>query len=250
MLSDALLGVNDEGKVAFLVDLAAGCEEALAAAQTQHGFEASLIQRLSPEEVLVPGMVDTHIHASQYSYTGTGYELPLLQWLETYTFPAESLLSDEEKASEVYEKVVKRTLKCGTTSAVYFATISTRSTKLLADVVKKLGQRALVGKVNMDRNSPDFYVETTDKSIDDTLEFVEYVQKISAGEAEKQLVQPVITPRFVPTCSSELMTKLGDLAKEKNLHIQSHISENPDEVCGTLCLSVSLPTSLSSLPHP
>ena len=244
MLTDALLGVADDGRIAFLLDLSSGCEDVISAAQKEHGFDGSLIQRLAPEEVLVPGMVDTHIHASQYSYTGTGYELPLLQWLETYTFPAESLLSDEEKAREVYEKVVKRTLKCGTTSAVYFATISTKSTELLADVVKELGQRALVGKVNMDRNSPDFYVETTEKSVDDTLEFVEYVEKLTAGDAGKMLVQPVITPRFVPTCSSELMTKLGDLAKEKNLHIQSHISENPDEVHDTHIAAQCSPITL------
>mmetsp|Transcript_15896 Transcript_15896/g.62110 ORF Transcript_15896/g.62110 Transcript_15896/m.62110 type:complete len:475 (-) Transcript_15896:42-1466(-) len=230
VLNDALLGVNETGIIAFLVDLSTDADTAVEAAQKEHNFEAALIQTLSPKEVLIPGMIDTHIHASQYSYTGTGYELPLLQWLETYTFPAESLLSDEEKAREVYEKVVKRLLRCGTTSAVYFATISTRSTKLLVDIVRQLGQRAMVGKVNMDRNSPDSYVESTAQSVEDTMEFVKYVQEVTAGEEEKRLVQAVITPRFVPTCTSELMSKLGDIAKGSNLPIQSHISENPDEI--------------------
>lgn len=54
----------------------------------------------------MPGMVDTHIHASQYSYTGTALDLPLLEWLNTYTFPVEAKYKDLDFANNVYSKVV------------------------------------------------------------------------------------------------------------------------------------------------
>ena len=60
----------------------------------------------SYSEFFMPGMVDTHIHASQYSYAGTALDLPLLQWLNTYTFPVEARYKDLEFARKVYTQVV------------------------------------------------------------------------------------------------------------------------------------------------
>lgn len=114
-------------------------------------------------------------------------------------------------------------LRNGTTTAAYFATIHLEATKLLFDLCVKYGQRALVGKVNMDRHSPDDYIESSEQSFLDTKAFIEYC-------GDNELVRPILTPRFVPTCTPELMNKLGELAKQYDLHIQSHISENLDEV--------------------
>jgi guanine deaminase len=97
----------------------------------------------------------------------------------------------------------------------------------------QLGQRALVGKVCMDRNSPDNYVQSTSQNIDETKMLVEYIHGRAGKEASMSLlpmVLPIITPRFIPTCSPQLMTELGALAKEYNCHIQSHISESIDEL--------------------
>jgi guanine deaminase len=96
-----------------------------------------------------------------------------------------------------------------------------------------LGQRALVGKVCMDRNSPDNYVQSTRQNVDETKTLIEYIHRRAGKEASMSLlplVLPIITPRFIPTCSPQLMTELGALAKEYNCHIQSHISESIDEV--------------------
>jgi len=123
---------------------------------------------------------------------------------------------------------VKRHLKNGSTTVVYFGTIHLESTKSLVHVVENLGCRAYIGKVNMDRNSPLHYIETTEESLRDTKQFVEYV--LARESYKNGLIVPVITPRFVPTCTVELMRGLGDLAKEYNLPIQSHISENRGEV--------------------
>ncbi|NWW50006.1 GUAD deaminase, partial [Pedionomus torquatus] len=178
------------------------------------GFKASDIRELSNHEFFMPGMVDTHIHAPQYSFTGTRVDLPLLQWLSTYTFPTEAKYKDSDFAEEVYTRVVRRTLKNGTTTACYFATIYTDTSLLLAEIIDKFGQRAFVGKVCMDMNdSVPQYKEITADSVQET-----------------ERVQPVITPRFGPSCTEDLLSALGDLAQARDLHVQSHISENEEEL--------------------
>lgn len=54
----------------------------------------------------MPGLVDTHIHASQYSFAGTNVDLPLLEWLTKYTFPTENRFCNIDFAEEVYTRVV------------------------------------------------------------------------------------------------------------------------------------------------
>ncbi|XP_051923411.1 guanine deaminase [Hippocampus zosterae] len=221
VLEDALLGVDADGKIAFI-----GESKELDRLSKEFAFSPSSVIQLEKHEFLMPGMVDTHIHAPQYSYIGTALDMPLLDWLNTYTFPVESRFKDQNFAREVYTQVVKRTLRNGTTTACYFATIHTDSTLLLGHIADKLGQRALVGKVCMDQNeSVKHYKETSQESLEETRRFIaELLEKKYA------LVKPVVTPRFVLSCSSTLLGQLGQLAKNSNLHIQSHISENVDEV--------------------
>jgi guanine deaminase len=156
-------------------------------------------------------------------------------WLETYTFPAErSLGSDLNRAKRVYKGVVNTTLQAGTTTAVYFATLHLEPCKILVDVALELGQRALVGKVCMDRNSPDDYIQTNDQNVDETIALIHYIHLKAKSEKDTSprlpLVMPIVTPRFIPTCTPELMTALGKVASTYNCHIQSHISESIDEV--------------------
>lgn len=175
---------------------------------------------------LVPGLVDTHCHGPQYRNAGLGTDRPLLDWLQTYTFPTEARFADLAFARDVYTKVVRRTLRNGTTTCCYFATLHVDATMELARVVQQLGQRALVGKVCMDRNAPPTYVEASAaQSLADAARVVDLIERMACPT-----VQAVLTPRFVPTCSSELMHGLGALARERRVFVQSHISENVDEV--------------------
>lgn len=179
-------------------------------------------------KLLLPGFVDGHAHAPQHSFVGVGMHLPLLEWLDTHTFPSEAKFSDPKYARAVYAKAVRRHLLNGTTTCSYFATVHLEGCKALADVAEELGQRALVGKVNMDRNcSTPELMETTHQSVDATREFVDYV----LGK-KNPLVAPVLTPRFVPSTTSELMTKLGEISREHEpkLRVQSHLSENRAEI--------------------
>ncbi|XP_028270923.1 guanine deaminase [Parambassis ranga] len=221
ILEDALLGVDTEGKIAFI-----GEGKELEKLSQTFGFSTSEVTQLEQHEFFMPGMIDTHIHASQYSYAGTALDLPLLQWLNTYTFPVESRFKDLEFAHRVYTQVVKRTLRNGTTTACYFATIHTDASLLLGKIANDFGQRAMVGKVCMDRNNGvKHYKESAQESQDETCRFIkELLNK------KYPLVKPVVTPRFAPSCTGALLGQLGAIAKNNNLHIQSHISENVEEV--------------------
>ncbi|XP_065372243.1 guanine deaminase [Calliphora vicina] len=180
---------------------------------------------LNKEQFLMPGLIDCHIHAPQVAQIGLGLDMPLMEWLNTYTFPLEAKFTDQDFAAKVYKKVVETTIKSGTTLASYFGTNNKDSTLILAKEAVEQGQRALVGKVCSNCNSPDFYVEETIDSLDATKEFVNDMDKLNSN-----LVKPTITPRFAISCTMELMKSLGDLAKTHNLHIQSHISESVAEI--------------------
>ncbi|XP_064793772.1 guanine deaminase-like isoform X2 [Oncorhynchus masou masou] len=120
----------------------------------------------------------------------------------------------------------KRTLRNGTTTACYFATIHTDASLLLGQIANDFGQRALVGKVCMDTNNfVPHYRETPDESHDETNRFISEMLK-----KKYPLVMPVVTPRFALSCSTALLGHLGEIAKNNHLHIQSHISETKEEV--------------------
>ncbi|XP_069969713.1 uncharacterized protein [Penaeus vannamei] len=193
--------------------------------KAEYGFTDSNIHYMTPSQFMMPGMIDTHIHASQFPNNGVAMDLPLLEWLQTYTFPTEANFSDTLFAREVYSKVVERLLRNGTTTAAYFGTIHLEGSKILADVVHDKGQRALIGKVNMMRNCPEYYREmSVQESIRDTEEFIRYVRSI-----QSPLVQPIVTPRFAPTCPEDQLASLGQLAAKYGCHIQSHLCETQPE---------------------
>ncbi|KAJ3380349.1 hypothetical protein HDU92_006047 [Lobulomyces angularis] len=219
ILNPGTIAVNNLGKIEFV-------QEGVHSDQLLKKFNLTSehVTVLKENQFILPGFVDTHIHAPQYVFTGTGYDVGLLEWLEKYTFPKESEFKDSSHAHGSYQKVVKRSLRCGTTTACYYATIHLEASKILANVVKSVGQRGFIGKVNMDNNSPDYYVEKTEDSLNDTSAFIEYVNSLNSD-----LVKPVLTPRFAPSCTSKLMSGLADISREKNLLIQTHISENCGE---------------------
>lgn len=150
--------------------------------------------------------------------------------MNTYTFPLESSLKDLKKAKRVYTACVKRTLAHGTTTSAYYATIDVAATNLLADICFKLGQRAFVGRVCMDRPGlcPEFYKdEDAEDSLRRTRETVEHIRSIDPGS---NLVAPILTPRFAPACSVDAMKGLSAMQKELDVLVQTHISENQGEI--------------------
>ena len=234
ILLDHVLFVDEHGMISHLIP--ANAVNNLETIKV-HGYYIAL----SKDEFLCPGMIDLHIHAPQYAFTGTATDRPLMGangWLETYTFPAERRLRNSQVlAKRVYDGVVQKTLQSGTTTAVYYGTLDLEPCQILVDSALQFGQRALIGKVCMDRNSPDDYCQTLQDNVRETEMLIEYIYAKAGRWARNAkdttalpLILPIITPRFIPTCTPELLTALGELAVRHNCHVQTHLSESHDEV--------------------
>lgn len=175
--------------------------------------------------LIVPGMTDLHVHAPQYTFRGVGMDLELLEWLNKYTFPEETRYSDSKYAANAYSYFSHDLQRGFSTRAVVFGTIHREATIELMDQLEKTGMITYVGKVNMDRNGvPGLEEGSAEKSYEDTLAWLDEIKGRYAN------TKPILTPRFIPSCSDELMRKVGILANEKKLRIQSHLSENKSEV--------------------
>ncbi|KAF2244333.1 guanine deaminase [Trematosphaeria pertusa] len=219
------LGVDEAGVIKFVERDAADLEKIKA----KHGGEwkeASVVR--VDDGFFFPGFIDTHTHAPQHPNTGLFGKTTLLDWLETYTFPLESSFSDLQKAQRIYSNFVSRTLSHGTTTCAYYATNHVPATNLLADICLKRGQRALVGRVCMNTMSPEYYRDASvDAAVAASQESIDYIRSIDpAGD----IVKPIITPRFAPSCTADCLSALGNLAQQTDAHVQTHVSENTSEI--------------------
>ena len=175
------------------------------------------------DRLLIPAMNDLHVHAPQYRNMSLAMDLELLPWLNTYTFPEERRFADITYAGHIYRRFVHELWMQGTMRSAVYATIHPEATLLLADLFTEAGLGAYVGLVGMDRNSPDYLSNTTEEVVEGTRRLVEHLRA-------NPLVHPIITPRFVPSCSDTMLHRLGQLAEELQLPVQSHLSENMSEI--------------------
>ncbi len=176
------------------------------------------------KKLIIPGLVDLHVHAPQYPFRGLAMDLELIDWLNTYTFVEEAKYSDLEYAEKSYDIFVEDLLSSATTRACIFGTIHTEATLLLMEKLEKAGLKSYVGKVNMDRNSPEYLCEkSAQESAADT---EKWLQRCTGFEN----VKPILTPRFTPSCTDELFQELSQLQKKYHLPMQSHLSENMGEI--------------------
>ena len=171
--------------------------------------------------LIMPSFADLHLHAPQYPMLGMGMDLPLLDWLDTYTFRTEARFGDTDYARRVYRQLAEDLITSGTTRVAMFSSRHTDATLILMEELEKAGVTGYVGKVNMDR-SAGLSQEETKESISETLRWLE--------NCHFDLVKPILTPRFTPSCTNELMAALGKLAAERDLPVQSHLSENAGEI--------------------
>ena len=176
------------------------------------------------DALILQSFSDMHLHAPQYPMLGTGMDLQLLDWLHTYTFPTEAKFADPDYARSVYRLLARELVEGGTTRVCMFSSLHKASTLILMEELERAGVTGYVGKVNMDRNGlPGVLQETTEESIRDTLDFL-------AACRDFPHVKPILTPRFTPSCTDALMAFLGRLAEERQLPVQSHLSENQKEI--------------------
>ena len=211
VLADHVIRIGDDGMI-------------VSVAPASDGVPDGTLQ-LPAGQVVLPGFVDLHIHAPQYPQLGLALDEPLEVWLGKYTFPLEARYADLDFAREAYGTLVSDLLAGGTTTALYFATVHREATQLLAEICLDQGQRGLVGKVVMDNHhtSPDYYRdETAEAALADTRAVIEHIRALPGNDR----VLPVITPRFIPSCTDEALAGLGALAHECGCHVQTHCSES------------------------
>ena len=223
VIEGALVEIDANGGVdRVLAPSDPGYEEALAAAR-----HARRLTELASHQYLLPGLIDLHIHAPQWPQLGKALHLPLYDWLQNCTFPLEAKYADTAFAERVYTSLVANLLANGTTTAVYFATIHLEATKRLAEICLEQGQRGFVGKVVMDDpgQCPDYYRDASAvQALDETVAFIDHVRGLDGNGPG--LVRPVVTPRFIPSCSDEALAGLGSIAREHGCHVQTHCSES------------------------
>ena len=177
------------------------------------------------ERLIIPGMTDLHVHAPQYTFRGIGMDAELLEWLNTYTFPEEAKYEDITYARKAYSYFTNDLRRCFSTRAVVFGTLHNEATIELMNQLEETGLITYVGKVNMDRNGGENLQEAdAATSLQATREWLEAI------DGKFVNTKPILTPRFIPSCSDQLMKGIGELSKEKGLRIQSHLSENHSEI--------------------
>ncbi len=177
------------------------------------------------DRLIIPGLTDLHVHAPQFSYRGLGMDMELLDWLNTYTFPEESKYGDLDYADRAYSQFADHLHRSATTRAAIFATVHVPATLLLMEKMEESGLVSYVGKVNMDRDCPDYISEQTAQQ---SLEATE--RWIVACKDRFANTRPILTPRFIPSCTDDLIRGLRGLVEKYHLPVQSHLSENFREI--------------------
>ncbi len=174
-------------------------------------------------KVIMPGFIDTHLHFPQTDMIASPAP-GLLPWLETYTFPTEREFGDPAHAREVADFFLDELLRCGTTTAMVYCTVHRASVDAFFEASAARKLRMAAGKILMDRNCPDFLCDTAEGGARDTEELINKWH--NQGRA-----MYAITPRFAPTSTEAQLQLTGELAAAyPDTFIQTHVSENPDEV--------------------
>lgn len=172
---------------------------------------------------LLPGLIDTHVHAAQVPVIAS-WGVQLLDWLNRYTFPAERRFEDPQVAREQSDAFLDALLAHGTTTAMVFGTVHEAGTDALFEAARARHMALIAGKVLMDRNCPDYLSDTADGGFDAS------ARLIRRWHGTDRL-HYAITPRFAPTSTEAQLERAGALHSEAaGLYMQTHVSENPDEV--------------------
>ncbi|MCP3942743.1 MAG: guanine deaminase [Desulfobacteraceae bacterium] len=175
------------------------------------------------DKLIMPGFIDTHVHMPQLEMIGA-YGKQLLDWLQTYTFPAELQYSDKSYAEEKAEFFINELLKNGTTTALVMTTVFKDSTEAFFEKAYAKNLRMIAGNVMMDRNAIDGLHDTPKSSYENSKALID------AWHGKGRLAYAV-TPRFAPTSTPEQLAKAGQLMLyESDLYMHTHLSENLDEI--------------------
>lgn len=179
--------------------------------------------RQFPDGLIVPGFIDTHIHFPQTDIIGA-HGKQLLDWLQTYTFPAELAFADPHHAAQAAQFFVDELLRNGTTTALVFATVHETSAQALFAAAHARGMRLITGKVLMDRNAPPGLLDGPDLGYDESRTLIRRWHG-------KGRLSYAVTPRFAVSCTPAQLRVAGQLIDEfGDVYLQTHLAENKTEI--------------------
>ena len=172
--------------------------------------------------LVMPGFVDTHVHCPQLDVIAS-YGTELLDWLNTYTFPAERRYADPAVAGLGAQRFLDALLAHGTTAAVVFPTVHKVSAEALFDAAAARGMRLITGKVLMDRHAPDGLRDDVEQARRDCEDLI-------ARHHGRERLAYAVTVRFAPTSTPEQLAMAGALCRtDASLYMQTHVAENRGE---------------------
>ena len=194
----------------------------ISAAQAQ-APDASWTREDHAGKLILPGFIDSHVHMPQLDVIAS-YGTELLDWLNTYTFPAETRYADPEHSRAGAELFVDALLAHGTTAAVAFPTVHKTSVDALFGAAQTRGMRLIAGKVLQDRHSPDGLRDDVAQAERDCIDLID------RWHGNERLAYAV-TVRFAPTSTPEQLAMAGALCRaDASLYMQTHVAENRAEV--------------------
>lgn len=174
-------------------------------------------------KLITPGFIDTHQHATQSAIVAA-YGEKLLEWLNEYVFPGESVYSDKASAKKELNFFLDQLVRNGTTTAVSYGPLFYDATDIFFEELQKRNMRFVTGNILMDINAPDTLKLTTQENYDNC-------QKLIAKWHNKARLSYCISPRFALACSEKMLELCGALKKEyPDCYIQTHLDENLNEV--------------------
>lgn len=217
--SDAALVVDATGRIAFAGPFAAR------PARSADAPPESVVD-LRPL-VLLPGMVDLHVHLPQIPSAGLGAGLDLLTWLERHIFPLERGY-DRATAERLAPRAFRAFAAAGTTTVVAYGAIWQDSLDATFRAAESHGIRAIIGKVMMDRitYNPDI---VPDAILERSLRESEELCQTWHGRDDGRL-QYAFTPRFAVSCTAEMLAASAAAAARAGAYWQTHLSEDAGEV--------------------
>jgi guanine deaminase len=181
------------------------------------------VRHVGPDALISAGFLDTHVHFPQAPVIAS-FGAQLLDWLETYTFPAEGAFRDKDHARAVAKIFLRESLRNGVTTSCVYGTVFPQSVDALFEEAERLNLRMAAGKVMMDRNAPAYLLDTVQSSYKDSRAL------IGRWHGRGRLMY-AITPRFAPTSTDEQLAAAGALWREHpDCYMQTHVSENLDEI--------------------